>query len=66
MYKADPKFSRNMPCPPHRPIVVEPSEEGYYVASCLMCGVVGPEREDARKAKLAFDQTWAYSGSHNG
>ena len=54
---ATPKFSR-MPCPPHGPIVVDASEEGYYVASCLTCKVVGPEREDALKAKLAFDETW--------
>ena len=55
---ATPQFSRRMPCPPHGPIVVDATEEGYYVASCMTCKVVGPEREDALKAKLAFDQAW--------
>jgi hypothetical protein len=55
---AAPEFSRKKPCPPHGPIVVDPFEGGYYVAWCLMCRLVGPVGEDARKAKLAFDQTW--------
>ncbi len=44
-------------CPPHGPILVDASEEGYYVASCLACGAAGPEREDGWEAKLAFDET---------
>ena len=43
-------------CPPHGPIMVAASEEGRYSASCLACGVRGPEREDGREAKLAFDE----------
>ena len=44
-------------CPPHGPIMVAASEEGYYLASCLACGVAGPQREDGWEAKLAFDET---------
>lgn len=58
MNKAAPNSSKKRPCPPHGPIVVEATEGGYYVASCLTCGVLGPAREDSLKAKLAFDQTW--------
>ncbi len=44
-------------CPPHGPIMVAASEEGRYAASCLACGVAGPERGDGWEAKLAFDET---------
>jgi hypothetical protein len=53
--QAVPKSSRRKPCPPHGVIVVESSFEGYYMASCLVCGLEGPTREDALRAKLAFD-----------
>ena len=43
-------------CPPHGPVMVAASEEGYYSASCLACGVRGPERGDGWEAKLAFDE----------
>jgi hypothetical protein len=43
-------------CPPHGPIMVAAFEEDRYVASCLACGVAGPEREDSWEAKLAFDE----------
>ncbi len=49
-------------CPPHGPILVAASEGGScaeggsYVASCLACGLSGPEREDGWEAKLAFDE----------
>jgi hypothetical protein len=43
-------------CPPHGPIMVAASEEGRYAASCLACGLRGPEREDGWEAKLAFDE----------
>ena len=36
-------------CPPHTSIMVSASEEGYYSASCLACGLAGPKREDARE-----------------
>ena len=45
-------------CPPHGPIMVVASEEGYYVASCLACGTAGPQREDGWEAKQAFDEAW--------
>jgi hypothetical protein len=47
---------RRESCPPHGPIMAAASEEGRYVASCLACGVAGPEREDGWEAKLAFDE----------
>jgi hypothetical protein len=37
--------------------MVAASEEGRYAASCLACGVAGPERGDGWEAKLAFDET---------
>ena len=43
-------------CPPHGPIMVAASDEGFYAASCLACGIRGPEREDGWEAKLAFDE----------
>jgi hypothetical protein len=42
-------------CPPHGPILIEAIEATTYAASCLACGLVGPEREDGWEAKLAFD-----------
>lgn len=47
---------RRTSCPPHGPIMVDVSESGYYVASCLACGLRGPEREDGWEAKAAFDK----------
>lgn len=47
---------RRTSCPPHGPIMVDASESGYYVASCLACGLRGPEREDGWEAKAAFDE----------
>ena len=47
-------------CPPHGPHVVDALKEGSYVARCLACGLVGPERQDGLEAKLAFDQRWHY------
>jgi hypothetical protein len=43
-------------CPSHGPLVVAASEEGHYAASCLACGLRGPERNDGWEAKLAFDE----------
>ena len=53
--------SQRASCPPHSPIVVEASEEGYYAASCLACGARGPEREDGWEAKAAFDEAFLRS-----
>ena len=44
-------------CPPHGPIVVDATEEGRYVAMCLVCWSIGPERGDTREAKAAFDES---------
>jgi hypothetical protein len=49
-------------CPPHTPLLIEASKEGYYVAQCLACGLSGPEREDDWEAKLAFDESVEQSG----
>ena len=48
-------------CPPHTPILVEASEEGYRAALCLACGARGPEREDVWEAKAAFDEAFLRS-----
>jgi hypothetical protein len=48
---------RGRGCPPHGPIVVDATEEGRYVARCLVCWRSGPERGDTREAKAAFDET---------
>jgi hypothetical protein len=45
---------REKPCPPHGPILVEVVENRAHKASCLACGLEGPEREDRREAELAF------------
>ena len=47
-------------CPLHDPHVVDALKEGSYVARCLACGLVGPERQDGLEAKLAFAQRWHY------
>lgn len=55
---------REKPCPPHGPIMVRAVDEGPYAASeayrasCLACGLEGPEREDGWEAKLAFDDAF--------
>jgi hypothetical protein len=49
---------RKNSCPPHGPHLVDAAKRGLYVARCLACGLVGPEREDGLQAKLAFDQAW--------
>jgi hypothetical protein len=42
--------------------MVGADEDGVYVASCLACGVSGPEREDGWEAKTAFDEHFASGG----
>ena len=42
----------------HSPLVSEATEEGSHQLRCLACGVIGPEREDSLKAKLAFDDVF--------
>jgi hypothetical protein len=54
--------TRRVSCPPHSPILVEASGEGYCVARCLACGLSGPEQEDYWEAKLAFDESVEQSG----
>jgi hypothetical protein len=52
-------FSRSKPCPPHGPVDIHVNNEGFYTVRCLVCRLEGPEREDALKARLAFDETRA-------
>jgi hypothetical protein len=49
-------------CPPHGPLLVGASGEGVYTATCLSCGVQGPDRNDGWEAKLAFDERFQPSG----
>jgi hypothetical protein len=46
---------REEPCRHHGPILIQGIEGNTYVASCLACGLVGPEQEDGWEAKRAFD-----------
>jgi hypothetical protein len=50
------------PCPLHGPHLVDVVEESFYVARCLVCGLVGPVRKEVPQAKLAFDQRWHEGG----
>jgi hypothetical protein len=50
------KVSRHSPCPPHTPLLVQASGEGYSVVRCLACGLQGPKRKDTAKALLAFEE----------
>ena len=52
---------RQKPCPRHGPILIEAIEATTYAATCLACGLAGPEREDGWEAKLAFDEAF---GTH--
>lgn len=45
-------------CPPHNPLVVDPSRGKFYVAWCLECGLRGPERVGVLEAKRAFDASY--------
>jgi hypothetical protein len=47
---------RRKSCPPHTPLIVRSSGDGHYFAQCLVCGLGGPDREDASKARLAFEE----------
>jgi hypothetical protein len=49
---------RKKSCPPHGPIQVQAVDEGARVASCLVCGLAGPKRENSWEAKLAFDEAF--------
>ena len=49
---------REKPCSPHGPILIQAIEGTTYAASCLACGLAGPEREDGWEAKLAFDEAF--------
>jgi hypothetical protein len=52
------KSSRHRPCPPHTPLLIQASRDGYCVARCLAYGLQGPERENTSKARLAFDESY--------
>jgi hypothetical protein len=49
-------YGRKRPCLRHGPILIRPTHPGTYTASCVTCGLAGPEREDGWEAKLAFDE----------
>jgi hypothetical protein len=49
-------YGRKKPCLRHGPILIRPTHPGTYTASCVTCGLAGPEREDGWEAKLAFDE----------
>lgn len=49
--------TRRASCPPHSPILIDAFEGGYHVASCLACGLSGPERKNGWEAKAAFDES---------
>jgi hypothetical protein len=49
---------REKPCPPHGPILIQTFEGRVHTASCLACGLEGPERENGWEAKLAFDEAF--------
>lgn len=50
------------PCPVHGPLLIYPLQEHTYVAVCLSCGMIGPERKDGWDAKLAFDESLPLTG----
>ena len=56
--QASSKPSRTKPCPPHTPLLVQATEDGYHVARCLVCGLQGPKRENSSKARLAFEESY--------
>jgi hypothetical protein len=49
-------------CPPHGPLLVDAYGGDRYLARCLSCGLIGPERKDSREAKLALDKAARYKG----
>jgi hypothetical protein len=46
------------PCAPHGPILIQATDQRTFTASCLACGLKGPERQDGWEAKLAFDESF--------
>ena len=62
-YGAEPR-RREKRCPPHGPFLVRGVDEGPYAlsgtyrASCLACGLEGPERTEGWEARLAFDEAF--------
>lgn len=49
---------REKSCPPHGPILIQATDQRAFTASCLACGLEGPERVDGWEAKLAFDEAF--------
>jgi hypothetical protein len=49
-------------CSVHGPVLIYALEENTYVALCLTCGMMGPERRDGWEAKLAFDEYFRSAG----
>ena len=56
--QASSKLSRTKPCPPHTPLLVQDTEDGYCLVRCLACGLQGPKRENTSKARLAFEESY--------
>jgi len=56
--QASSKPSKTKPCPPHTPLLLQATEDGYRVARCLVCGLLGPKRENSSKARLAFEESY--------
>jgi hypothetical protein len=55
--QAHSKFStRTNPCPPHTPLLLQATEDDYFVVRCLACGLLGPKRANTSKARLAFEE----------
>jgi len=52
------KPSRTRSCPPHTPLLVQATGDGYGVVRCLACGLQGPKRESSSKARLAFEESY--------
>jgi hypothetical protein len=54
--QASSKFTRTKPCPPHSPLLLQATEDGYCEVRCLACGLLGPKRANSSKARLAFEE----------
>jgi hypothetical protein len=58
--RASSKRSRTKSCPPHTPLQLQATEDGYRVARCLVCGLLGPKQENSSKARLAFEDSYKH------
>ena len=58
--QASSKPSRTRSCPPHTPLLLQATEDGYFVVRCLACGLLGPKRANTSKAHRAFEESYKY------